>query len=155
MAGRTRAYWPAMSDAVVTAKTGRTWAGWLAALDKANAARLPHAAIAEILSGRYGVPRWWCQMVAVEYERARGLRVRHETAGGFAVAISKTIATSLSTLYAATANGAVHRHGSPAARSKRRHAPRTNMFAGPGRRARGSTSGFTRRARTKRRSPCR
>jgi hypothetical protein len=42
-------------------------------------------------------------MVTVEYELARGLRVRHETASGFSVSASKTIATSLASLYAATA----------------------------------------------------
>jgi hypothetical protein len=104
MAAREQAYVPSMSDATVKAKTGKDWAGWFGALDKAGAAKLEHGAIAAILSERHDVPGWWCQMVTVEYERARGLRVRHETAGGFSVAISKTVATNLSDLYAATAN---------------------------------------------------
>jgi len=106
MAKKEQAYFPSMSDAVVKAKTGKNWAGWFGALDKAGAAKLHHGAIAAILSEKHGVPGWWCQMVTVEYERARGLRVRHETTTGFSVAISKTIATSLPDLYRATANAA-------------------------------------------------
>jgi hypothetical protein len=103
MATAKHAYVPSMSDATVKAKTGKGWAAWFATLDKAGAAKLDHGAIAEILSRKHGVPGWWCQMVTVEYERARGLRVRHQTTGGFSVGISKTVATSLSRLYEATA----------------------------------------------------
>jgi hypothetical protein len=42
-------------------------------------------------------------MVTVEYERARGLRARHQTASGFSVSISKTIGVELGVVYAATA----------------------------------------------------
>jgi hypothetical protein len=106
MAAKLKAHGPSMSDAAVRAKTGKDWAGWFGALDKAGAARLDHGAIASILSEKHGVPGWWCQMVAVEFERARGLRVRHQTTGGFSVAISKTIVTTLPDLYEATANAA-------------------------------------------------
>jgi hypothetical protein len=100
MPRKPQAYVPSMSDAAVKTKTGKDWAGWFGALDKAGAAKLEHKAIANVLSDKHGLPGWWCQMVTVEYERARGLRVRHETAKGFAVAISKTVATSLSDLAA-------------------------------------------------------
>jgi hypothetical protein len=106
MATKGNAYVPSMSDAIVKAKTGKNWAGWFGALDKAGAARLDHRAIAIILSEKHGVPGWWRQMVTVEYERARGLRVRHQTTSGFSVAISKTVATSLPRLYEATASAA-------------------------------------------------
>src|ERR671913_458996 len=95
---------PGMSDAAVKAKTGKDWAGWFGALDRAGAAELRHPQIAQLLHEKHGIPGWWCQMVTVEYELARGLRVRHQTATGFSASVSKTIATSLSTLYAATAN---------------------------------------------------
>jgi hypothetical protein len=106
MAGKGHAYVPSMSDATVRSKTGKDWAGWFGALDMAGAAKLDHGAIADILSESHRIPGWWCQMVTVEYERARGLRARHETTSGFSVAISKTVATSLSNLYAAAANAA-------------------------------------------------
>ena len=106
MTAMRRPYVPSMSDTAVKAKTEKNWAGWFGALDTAGAARLDHQAIARVLSEKHGLSGWWCQMVTVEYERARGLRVRHETASGFSVASSKTIATTLSHLYAATANPA-------------------------------------------------
>lgn len=102
----TEQYVPAMSDEAVKAKTGRDWAGWFGALDRAGAAKLKHSQIAELLHEKHGVPGWWCQMVTVEYELARGLRARHQTANGFSMSASKTIATTLSALYAATANAA-------------------------------------------------
>ena len=103
MKARARRYVPAMSDAAVKARTGRDWAGWFKTLDKAGASRLAHRQIADILSNRHRVPGWWCQMVTVEYERARGLRVRHQTPTGYSVAVSKTLATGLPQLFSATA----------------------------------------------------
>jgi hypothetical protein len=113
MADKEQAYVPSMSDAAVKAKTGKSWAGWFGALDKAGATKLEHRAIAEILSEKHGVPAWWCQMVTVEYERARGLRARNETTTGFSVAISKTLATSLSELYELAADAAKRRQWFP------------------------------------------
>ena len=52
-------------------------------------------------------------MVTVEYELARGLRVRHQTATGFSVSASKTIATTLSALYSATASAAKRKQWFP------------------------------------------
>jgi hypothetical protein len=109
----TQEYSPGMSDAAVKAKTGKDWAGWFGALDKAGAARLKHPQIARILHEKHGVPGWWSQMVTVEYELARGLRVRHQTATGFSVSSSKTIVTTLSALYAATANAAKRKQWFP------------------------------------------
>jgi hypothetical protein len=102
MPARKTAYVPAMSDASVKAKTGKDWNGWFAALDKAGAAKLDHKSIAALIAEKYGIPGWWCQ----KYERARGLRARHQTTDGFTVSASKTIGVSLPKLYAATANAA-------------------------------------------------
>ena len=113
MATARRRYVPAMSDASVKAKTGRDWKAWFGVLDRARAARLDHGAIAAILSTRYRLPGWWCQTVAVEYERARGLRERHETSSGFSVAVSKTISTTLGDLFDATADPARRRRWFP------------------------------------------
>ena len=98
--GQAGAYTPSMSDAAVKAKTGKNWTQWFAALDKAKAATLGHQEIAAI-AGKLGAGPWWGQMVTVEYERARGLRTRHETATGYSVSISKTVPCDLSDLYAA------------------------------------------------------
>jgi hypothetical protein len=101
-----QAYIPSMSDPAVKAKTGRDWSDWFGLLDAAGAAQLEHRAIARWLAKEHGVGSWWCQMVTVEYERARGLRARHETATGFSVAVSKTVEATLSDLYQAAASAA-------------------------------------------------
>ena len=114
MATRARSHPPSISDAAVRARTGRDWAGWFAALDRAGAAQLPHREIAQLLTRRHHIPSWWGQMVTVEYERARGLRARHQSADGFSVAISKTLAARLPHLYAVTARADERRKWFPA-----------------------------------------
>ena len=103
MSAGARSYVPAMSDAAVKARTGRDWAAWFATLDRSGAQRLAHREIAHLLAARHRVPSWWSQMVAVEYERSRGLRVRHQSADGFSIAISRTLSTRLPHLYEVTA----------------------------------------------------
>jgi hypothetical protein len=104
MAAKGQAYVPSMRDEAVRAKTGKDWKGWFDLLDKVGVSTLGHRAIAELLWKKHGVSGWWSQMVTVEYERARGLRVRHETEQGFSVAVSKTLEANLSDLYAASAS---------------------------------------------------
>jgi hypothetical protein len=106
MATIEQAYVPSMSEAAVKAKSGKDWGSWFRLLDEAGAANLDHRAIAKLLSEEHGVPGWWSQMVTVEYERARGRRVRYQVSDGFSVSVSKTIATPLSKLYGATASAA-------------------------------------------------
>jgi hypothetical protein len=113
-------YVPSMSDAAVKAKTGKDWAGWFGALDRAGAAKLEHRAIAQLLYDEHRVPGWWSQMVTVEYERSRGRRIRHQTTGGFQVAVSKTVGTRLGDLYAWTARPAKRRAWFP---GKRKFSP--------------------------------
>lgn len=113
MAGTKRDHTPSMSDDAVKAKTGMDWYGWFKLLDKAEAAKLPHKDIANLLYNKHKVPGWWCQMVAVEYERARGLRDKHEQAEGFSVSASKTIDVPLSKLFAAVANDATRKKWFP------------------------------------------
>jgi uncharacterized protein YndB with AHSA1/START domain len=88
------------TDAVARA-TGRAWDQWLAILDKAGAAALPHKAIAALLAGKHRVPPWWSQMVAVGYEQARGLRKPHQKADGFSASASRTVGAGLDRLYGA------------------------------------------------------
>jgi hypothetical protein len=103
MATKKRARKPAasapMSDAAIAAKTGRTWAGWVAALDRAGARRLAHKEIAELVQARFGVGSWWAQSVTVGYERLTGKRANLEKAGGFAASGSLTVAADVEQLY--------------------------------------------------------
>lgn len=89
-----------VSDETVLAKTGRSWAEWFALLDDAGARRLSHPQIVKLLA-QHGVGPWWRQMLTVGYERARGLREKHETISGYQVGASRTIAVPLETLWMA------------------------------------------------------
>jgi hypothetical protein len=114
MAARKKTAQPAMSDAAVKAKTGKDWAGWFKLLDAAKAQRLEHRAIVTLLSTGHGVPAWWRQMVAVEYERARGLRAVHQKSDGFSVSVSKTVAVGLPRLFRSSATEAQRKRWFPA-----------------------------------------
>ena len=102
------------SPAVLKA-TGRAWDEWLKVLDRAGAKTMAHKDIAMLLSRKFSVPDWWCQMVTVGYEQARGLRVRHQTAQGFRASASKTVAADLDALYAAWSDGRQRARWLPAA----------------------------------------
>jgi len=107
-------YVPSMSDAAVRARTGRDWAGWFGVLDRLGAQELAHREIAHLLSRKHRLPDWWSQMVTVEYERARGLRARHQGPEGFSVAISRTLSARLPHLYEVTARAGERRKWFPA-----------------------------------------
>jgi hypothetical protein len=87
-----------MRDEAVAAKTGRTWAQWVEALDAAGAPALDHTALAELVHTAFGIGGWWSQSVAVGYERIRGRRELHQTAKGFAVSKTRTFAVPLAAL---------------------------------------------------------
>lgn len=90
-----------MSSEAVRAKTGKGWDEWFAILDRARAATWTHKEIARWLHDEQGVPPWWCQMVTVGFEQARGLRAMHETATGFTASASKTVAVPIAALWSA------------------------------------------------------
>ena len=90
-----------MTDAAIKAKTGKDWAGWFAALDKAGAARLDHRGIARLAGEKMGAGDWYGQMVAVSYERAHGLRVTNQKCDGeFSVSVTRVMKAPLTRLYA-------------------------------------------------------
>jgi uncharacterized protein YndB with AHSA1/START domain len=95
--------WPptAISDEKVKAATGRGWMGWFVILNRMGATSLPHKEVARRLKDEHGAPSWWCQMIAVSYERARGGRKVNERAGGtFAVNVTKVMPVPLAKLFA-------------------------------------------------------
>jgi hypothetical protein len=124
------AYKPAMSDAAVKLKTGKSWAQWFAALDKDGAAAGSHRAIAQLLYDKYHVGPWWGQMVTVEYERARGLRAKHEKANGFSVSASRTIAVPLAALFAAATDAKQRRSWFPKGQLKVTSQTKDKYFRG-------------------------
>ena len=87
---------PRISDAAVRKATGKGWDEWFAVLDSEGADALPHKQIARLLYDKsYIASSWWCQMVTVEYERARGKRALGETeSAGFEIGVQKTLPLS-------------------------------------------------------------
>jgi hypothetical protein len=66
---------------------------------------MSHPELVAYIRGKYKTPSWWTQMVAVGYERIRGLRAHGQMrSGDWSVSKSKTIAVPLAKLYAAFSN---------------------------------------------------
>jgi hypothetical protein len=91
-----------MSDAVLKAKTGCTWARWVPALDHVQAYQWPHGEIAAFVHEKYGIPGWWAQAVTVGYERIKGLRAKGQSRSGtWEAGRSKTFPVGVRRLYRA------------------------------------------------------
>ncbi len=102
-AAKAEGEWPPKSigDEKVKAATGRGWMGWFVILTNMKATELPHKEVARRLKEKHGAPSWWAQMIAVEYERARGGRKKNERAGGtYAVNVTKVMPVGLTKLFA-------------------------------------------------------
>ncbi|SDS03754.1 hypothetical protein [Opitutus sp. GAS368] len=93
-----------ISSVAVKKATGQTWPQWLALLDQAGARKLSHREIVQWLERQPRLADWWRQMVAVGYEQARGLRVKHQKTDGFEISVSKTMAAPVDRAFAAWKN---------------------------------------------------
>lgn len=89
------------SDARLTEATGRDWDSWLTILDRWGARQRKHPEIARYLVDEQSVPGWWAQSITNGYERARGIRRKHQQASGFTIYASKTVGVPLDVLFAA------------------------------------------------------
>lgn len=92
-------YKPEVSDEAVQAKTGRAWQEWLDLIDAAGGQRMSHKEIVRWLDEQHAVEPWWQQMVAVTYEKARGLRAKHQMTDGYAVSANKTVPVEVDELF--------------------------------------------------------
>ena len=93
-------------EETVRAATGHTRAEWFVKLDKWGAPGRPYREIAEWLTDKNGVSKWWAQKIIVEYEQERGLRdpgVRKD--GTFEVSASKTVSVPVDQLFDAFVDG--------------------------------------------------
>ena len=95
-----------VSDDSLRAKTGQGWDHWLALLDRAGAQTKTHKEIVALLRAETELSAWWQQTVAGTYERARGLRVRHEMPDGYQVSRSRSLAVGLDRVFQAWADPA-------------------------------------------------
>jgi hypothetical protein len=87
------------SDAKLHEATGRSWLEWIAILDAWGGRDHKHGEIVEYLSREHSVPPWWRQAVTNGYERATGMRKKHQQADGFTVYASKTLGVPLEVLF--------------------------------------------------------
>lgn len=95
-----------MSDEAVAKKTGKSWTGWVRALDAIGASGETHREIAKAVRERWPeIGGWWAQTVTVGYERIRGLRDKGQqrTTRLYDANKSRTFAVPVSDLYAAFA----------------------------------------------------
>jgi hypothetical protein len=92
------------TDDKVAAATGRRWEAWFSILDRWGARERKHGETVAFLLEEHDVPGWWAQAITMWYERARGLRLKHQQAGGFTIYASKTIAAPLEMLFDAFVN---------------------------------------------------
>jgi len=100
-AGKVETKHNGINDSTLREKTGKGWEDWFALLDGEGAGTLDHAAIARTLNDRHGLGLWHSQMVAVGYERARGIREKNQKCTGErSVSVSKTIDAGVDAVYA-------------------------------------------------------
>lgn len=102
-------------DAAVRAATGHGWQDWLRLIETSGlelaAERPAHGEIRAVVQRLMPtLDDWWAQMVAVGYERARGLRAMHQSSRGeFQATAAKTFAAPAFAAFAAWADEALRR----------------------------------------------
>jgi hypothetical protein len=90
-------------DKIATA-TGERWEAWFSVLDRWGARQRKHGETVAFLMEEHDVPSWWAQSITVWYERARGMRLKHQQADGFTIYASKTIAVPVEVVFEAFVN---------------------------------------------------
>ena len=97
---------PGMAEDGIRKGTGQGWDDWFRELDAWGATSKTHTEIARHVGTSYDITGWWAQTVTVGYERARGMRAKHETTRGFEVSVSKTVAAPPEVVWTAVAEAA-------------------------------------------------
>lgn len=87
-----------ITSAAVEKATGKGWAEWVRVLDRDGAGKMSHKEIAIHLHEKRGVGEWWCQMVTVGYEQAKGRREKHQKPDGYEVSVNKTLAVPVASV---------------------------------------------------------
>ncbi len=108
------------SDESIRRATGRGSGDWFGLLDDWGASERRHPEIARWLMDEHGVDGWWAQNLTVSYERARGMRARHQMTTGFAIAVTRTIDVDPARLLAAFTDAAIRPRWLPDAELEQR-----------------------------------
>lgn len=96
-----------MTDADAAAATGKAWEDWYRLLDASGGPTPGRRAITDRLMKEHNLAPWWAQTIAVEYERARGLREKDGRPKGYAICVTKTIAAPAERVFDAFGDAAV------------------------------------------------
>ncbi|HEV3474723.1 MAG TPA: hypothetical protein VG602_05120 [Actinomycetota bacterium] len=103
--------------------TGRERDEWFAVLDRWGAVGRPYREIADYLTGKHGLSRWWAQKLIVEYEQARGVRKPGVRPGGtFTVTASKTVSAPVDQAFRAFTDARLRKRWLPGSKMRRRTA---------------------------------
>jgi len=97
------------ADAKVVAATGRSWDAWFALLDDWGGRERTHRDTARFLRDVHGVAGWWSQAITMWYQRARGLRRKHEQPDGFTIYASRTVNVPAAEAFAAVVDARARR----------------------------------------------
>jgi hypothetical protein len=92
------------SDDKIKDATGKGWEAWFSILDRWGAREKKHGETVGFLMDDHDVPSWWAQSITVGYERARGMRLKHQQSDGFTIYASKTITVPNDVLFDAFVN---------------------------------------------------
>jgi uncharacterized protein YndB with AHSA1/START domain len=90
-----------VSEEKLKEATGRRWEAWFSILDRWGARDRKHGEMVGFLMDEHDVEGWYAQAITVGYERARGMRLKHQQADGFTVYASKTIAVPVEDVFKA------------------------------------------------------
>jgi hypothetical protein len=93
------------SDEKIIEATGQDWDAWLSVLDRWEARERKHRETVDFLITKHGVPGWWAQTITTGYERARGMRLKHQQPTGFTIYASKTVGVPIGVLFDAFVDG--------------------------------------------------
>lgn len=93
-----------VSDSKIQEVTGKSWDQWFSILDRWGARDKKHSDIAKFLVEQHDVGSWWAQTITVDYERARGMRLKYQQADGFSVSATKTISVPVDVVFDAFVN---------------------------------------------------
>ena len=87
------------SDEKLAEATGHDWEEWISLLERWGARDRKHGETADFLVARHGVPGWWAQAITTGYERASGMRLKHQQPDGFTIYASKTVGVPIDVLF--------------------------------------------------------
>ena len=87
------------SEAKLAEATGQGWEPWLALLDQWGARNRKHGETVDFLMAEHRVSGWYAQTITNGYERARGIRLKHQQSDGFTVYASRTVNVPIAALF--------------------------------------------------------